>query len=92
MERTEVRQKLQDILEDEMDRQLGNLRDEMVLVEEFELDSVDYVSLIMRVEETFHVRMSNTELSDVTTIGSLVSIILAKASECHESRAARRAA
>jgi acyl carrier protein len=92
MERTIVRQMLQGILEDETDSQLGSLRDEMVLAEQFELDSVDYVSLIMRVEETFHIRMSNAELSGVTTIGSLVNIVAAKASELPGSRTARRVA
>jgi acyl carrier protein len=92
MERTQIRESLQHIFEEETDSTLGALRDEMVLVEEFELDSVDYVSLIMRVEESFHIRMTNGELSNVATIGSLIDLVAIKVGEEPTSQTARRAA
>jgi acyl carrier protein len=92
MERMQIRETLQHILEDETDSTLGALHDEMVLAEQFELDSVDYVSLIMRVEESFHIRLSNDELSGAVTIGSLVDIVATKVGEVSSSQTARRAA
>jgi acyl carrier protein len=92
MERMQIRETLQHILEDETDSTLGALHDEMVLAEQFELDSVDYVSLIMRVEEFFHVRLTNDELSGVVTIGSLVDLVAAKVGEVSSPQTARRAA
>jgi acyl carrier protein len=92
MARTQIRDALQHILEEETDSTLGALRDEMVLAEQFELDSVDYVSLIMRVEESFHIRLTNDELSGVVTIGSLVDLVATKVGEVSSSQTARRAA
>jgi acyl carrier protein len=92
MQRTQIRESLQHIFEQETDSKLENLRDDMVLVEEFELDSVDYVSLIMRVEESFHIRMTNGELSNVATIGSLIELVEAKIANSSASQTARRAA
>jgi acyl carrier protein len=92
MQRTQIREILTHIFEQETDSKLENLRDDMVLAEEFELDSVDYVSLIMRVEESFHIRMTNGELSNVATIGSLVELVDAKVADSPASQTARRAA
>jgi acyl carrier protein len=92
MQRTQIREILKHIFEQETDSKLENLRDDMVLAEEFELDSVDYVSLIMRVEESFHIRMTNGELSNVATIGSLVELVDAKVADSPASQTARRAA
>lgn len=92
MERIQIRETLQHILEEETDSTLGALHDDMVLAEQFELDSVDYVSLIMRVEESFHIRLTNDELGGVVTIGSLVDLVATKVGEVSSSQTARRAA
>ena len=92
MQRTQIRESLQHIFEQETDSTLGELRDEMVLAQEFEFDSVDFVSLIMRVEETFHIRLTNSELSNATTVGSLLDLVEAKAAQSPESQIARRVA
>jgi acyl carrier protein len=92
MQRTQIRDSLRQIFEQEMDSTLEHLRDDMVLAEEFDLDSVDYVSLIMRVEESFHIRMTNGELSNATTIGTLVDLVEAKVAASPTPQTARRAA
>jgi acyl carrier protein len=92
MQRTQIREILQHIFEQETDSTLEDLRDEMVLAEEFDLDSVDYVSLIMRVEESFHIRMTNGELSNAATIGSLVELVEARVATASASQTARRVA
>ena len=92
MQRTQIREILQHIFEAEMDSELGELRDDMVLAQEFKLDSVDYMSLIMRVEESFHIRLSNGELNNFVNIGSLVDLVQVKVDSVSESQTARRAA
>jgi acyl carrier protein len=92
MQRTEIRDALKRILEDETDAKLEDLPDDMVLTEGFELDSVDRVSLMMRVEEHFHIRMTNDELGKIGTIGSLVDLVQAKVAELSTLQSARRAA
>lgn len=92
MERTQIRETLQNIFEQETDSLLGDLRDDMLLTEEFGLDSVDFVSLIMRVEESFHIHLTNGELSNVATIGSLVELVNSKIAEPRTSQTAGRAA
>ena len=92
MERTQIRKILQGILENEMDSPFGELQDGMVLAQDFKLDSVDYMSLIMRVEETFHIRLSNVELGNVATIGSLVDLVQSKVAGLSGTQTVRRAA
>ena len=92
MQRQQIRETLQQILEDETDTQLDNLSDEAVLIEAFDLDSVDRVSLMMRVEEHFCIRMTNDELSRIGTIRSLIDLVQAKVAELSTKQTARRAA
>ena len=92
MQRAQIREILTHIFEVETDCTLGELRDDMVLAQEFKLDSVDYMSLIMRVEESFHIRLSNGELGTVANIGSLVDLVHAKVASLSEPLAARRVA
>ncbi len=91
MQRTQIRQLLQNIIEEEIDTKFADLRDDMAL-QEFGLDSVDYVSLIMRVEEAFHIRLTNGELTNVGTVGSLVDLVAEKVAEQLAPQTARRAA
>jgi acyl carrier protein len=92
MQRQQIRETLKQILEDETDTQLDNLSDEAVLIEAFDLDSVDRVSLMMRVEEHFCIRMTNDELSRIGTIRSLIDLVQAKVAELSTKQTARRAA
>jgi acyl carrier protein len=92
MQRQQIRETLKQILEDETDTQLKDLSEEVVLIEAFDLDSVDRVSLMMRVEEHFHIRMTNDELSGIGTIGSLIDLVQAKVAELSTKQTARRAA
>ena len=92
MQRTQIREALQHIFAEELDNTCVEIRDDMVLAKEFAFDSVDYVSLIMRVEESFHIRLTNVELTNVATVGSLVDLVESKVTESTNSQTARRAA
>jgi acyl carrier protein len=80
MERDEIREVLRTIFEDETGETLASLSDDVVLAEDFDLDSVDMVGLIMQVERHFRVRLTYDDLVDVTTVGALIDLVLAKIS------------
>ena len=80
MNRDQIREILQNILETETSHQIGVLSDDARIVEEFGLDSVDIVSLMMHVEQHFRVRMSHEELAAVATVGSLIDLVYEKTS------------
>ena len=80
MQRDQIRNVLKTIFEDETGKPLDQLRDDTVMTEEFELDSVDMVGLIMQVESHFRVRMTHGELNEVSNVGSLLDLIEAKIS------------
>jgi acyl carrier protein len=46
----------------------------------------------MRVEESFHIRLSNGELNNFVNIGSLVDLVQVKVDSLSESQTVRRAA
>ena len=78
MQRDEIRGVLKGIFEEETGETLDSLSDETRIVEELGLDSVDVVSLIMRVEQKFRIRISHAELAEMASIGSLLDLVLAK--------------
>jgi acyl carrier protein len=92
MQRTQIRDTLQQILENELDTVFGELRDDMVLAQEFSLDSMDYVSLVMRIEERFHIRLTNGELTVVSTVGDLVGLVERKVATSALLQTTRQAA
>ena len=91
MERDQIREVLRSIFEDETGDSLASLPDEVVLADEFDLDSVDMVSLIMQVERHFRVRLTYDDLVDVTTAGALIDIVMAKVAQA-EAESKRAAA
>jgi acyl carrier protein len=92
MNREQIRQVLKTIFEEETSQKLESLDDDAVLAEDFALDSVDLVSLLMRVEGHFHVRLTNAELSESPTVGALVDLVASKLKDAPGSAATWRAA
>ena len=92
MERKHVRNTLKKILEDETDTSIQDLPDETIVTEVFGLDSVDRVSLMMRVEDSFRIRLTNEELTRIDTVGSLIDIVQAKVAAPSGTQTMRRAA
>src|SRR5262249_20834733 len=92
MERTWIRKLLQYILEEELDHPIGELRDDASLVKEFALDSLDYMSLVMRVEETFRIRITNVDPGTTSTVGSLIDLIAVELDQTVSRRTVRPAA
>lgn len=92
MNRNEVRDALKVIFEEETSQSLELLSDEAVLAEDFALDSVDLVSLLMRVESHFQVRLTNLELTESGTVGALIDLLTSKTGAPEVTPSLRRAA
>jgi acyl carrier protein len=92
MNREQVRGVLKTIFEEETGQTLDSLDDDAVLAEDFALDSVDLVSLLMRVESHFQVRLTNAELTDSRTVGALIDLVGSKTSEASAGAMGLRAA
>lgn len=88
MNREAIRGALKTIFEEETGETLAALDDDAVLAEDFAFDSVDLVSLLMRVESHFHVRLTNAELTESRSVGALIDLVGTKASEASVLRAA----
>jgi acyl carrier protein len=92
MNREQIRGVLKTIFEEETGQELAVLEDDAVLSEDFAFDSVDLVSLLMRVEGHFHVRLTNAELTESRTVGALLDLVARKVNEAPSSADSLRAA
>lgn len=92
MNREQIRGVLKSIFEEETGQKLAALEDGAVLTEDFALDSVDLVSLLMRVEGHFHVRLTNAELTESRTVGALLDLVAGKVNDASTSAGSLRAA
>ncbi len=92
MQREQIHDILTSIFDDEIGTDHTTLRDDTRVVEELGLDSVDVVSLIMRVEQHFRIRISQAELAEMGTVGGLVDLVAAKITEQEAQGAAPKRA
>jgi acyl carrier protein len=81
MEREQIREVLRTLLENETGDQVPSVPDDTRIVEQFNFDSVDIVSLVMQVERHFRIRIKHEELAAVTTVGSLIDVVQNKCAE-----------
>ena len=78
MNREEMRSVLLRLVEEEMGEAYPSLDDGVVLKEGLNLDSVDIVGLVMRVERELQVRLSTGELEQIRTVGDMLDLLVAK--------------
>ena len=81
MQREELRQTLKAILDGELNEAVPSIDDDVQLHLQLGLDSMDMVSLVMRVEQQLRIRMTHEELVQVETVGELLDLILTKLPE-----------
>ena len=81
MQREELRLTLKAILDGELNEVVPSLDDDLQLHLQLGLDSMDMVSLVMRVEQQLRIRMTHEELVQVETIGELLDLILTRLPE-----------
>ena len=76
--RETLRTTLMTLLEEEMGETYPALTDEQDLRESLNLDSVDVVGLVMRIEREYRVRLSTEELATIKSVGDLLDLMQAK--------------
>ena len=74
MNRQEIVRKLKEILEDTVGDS-WELTEDLRLMEDLGLSSVDMLYLIIATEETFGIRFENIGIRDVQTVGAVVDYI-----------------
>src|ERR1700728_993047 len=76
--RETLRTTLMTLLEQEMGESYPLLTDDQDLRESLNLDSVDVVGLVMRIEREYRVRLAADELAEVKRVGDLLDLMEAK--------------
>ncbi len=75
LDRESLREELKAIFEDDTGKTIETLGDDIELRDGLGLDSLDVVSLVMRIEQRYRIRLVHEELSQVSTVGQLLSLI-----------------
>lgn len=78
MDRQELRTTLLDVLEQETWERPDNLADNVKIREGLKLDSVDLLSVMLRVETQLGISLSSRDFEKVVTVGDLLDLIQAK--------------
>jgi acyl carrier protein len=78
MDRQELRNTLLDVLEQETWERPTNLADNMKIREGLKLDSVDLLSVMLRVETQLGISLSSRDFEKVVTVGDLLDLIQSK--------------
>ena len=86
--RDSIRQTLIELMEADTGEKFTDLDDGKKLREELGLDSVDVVSIVSQIERHFRIRLSQTELEKLVTVGDLLDLMIAKVDAPASSAAA----
>ena len=88
MDRVTLSEALLDVYNEDTGASLTALSEDVRLVADLGLDSIDVVSLIMQIERQFRIRLSRDDLQSVTTFGDLLSLVSTKLHQGSSNRAA----
>lgn len=88
MDRQTLRTKLLDIFEQETWERPENLTDEMTIREGLKLDSVDVLSVALRVESELGVTLGSDDFGRIHTVGDLLDTIQSKLASKSKAKAA----
>ncbi|NDH06947.1 acyl carrier protein, partial [bacterium] len=87
MSRDKIRATIIDIIENDLGVRHEDLNDEISLRDGLGLDSVDIVSVISQIERQFKIRLSQVELEQISTVGQVLDLIVAKTEAQFKSEA-----
>jgi len=88
MDRQQLRETLLDVLEQETWERPANLADHVRIREGLKLDSVDLLSVMLRVETQLGISLDSRDFEKVVTVGDLLDTILAKLATRPDRKAA----
>jgi len=75
MDRQALRETLLDVLEQETWERPANLADDVKIREGLKLDSVDLLSVMLRVETQLKISLNSKDFEKVITVGDLLDVI-----------------
>lgn len=88
MDRQKLRETLLDVLEQETWERPEDLADNVKIREGLKLDSVDLLSVMLRVESQLGISLDSRDFEKVVTVGDLLDVIQAKLAARSQSKAA----
>jgi acyl carrier protein len=92
MDRQQLRLTLLDVLEQETWERPENLADDVKIREGLKLDSVDLLSVMLRVETQLKISLNSKDFEKVVTVGDLLDVIQSKLHEATAKEAAAKKA
>jgi acyl carrier protein len=78
MDRESLRQTLLERLRQEKDEVPATLPDDLSLREGLGLDSIDFVSLVISLQEHFAIELKTEELEKLVNVGDLINLVQSK--------------
>jgi acyl carrier protein len=88
MDRQKLRETLLDVLEQETWERPENLADHVKIREGLKLDSVDLLSVTLRVESQLGISLDSRDFERIVTVGDLLDVIQAKLPARPQNKAA----
>ncbi len=79
MSRDEVLQKVREHLSTELEVPIDELQEGTRFREDLDADSLDLYELVMELEDTYGVKVSEEEAAQIETVGQAVDFVLAQA-------------
>ncbi len=76
-----VQQKVTNMLIEKLGIEASQITPSANFIKDLGIDSLDYVELIMEFEQTFNIRISDTEGEQIKTVGQAVNYIEKKLAE-----------
>ena len=76
MTRDEVRQAIVDILGDiAPDEDMGSLKDDVTLREQMDLDSMDFLDIVMELRKRFNVEVPESDYQELVSVASCIQYL-----------------
>ena len=75
MKKEDIIEKVNDFLVEEFEVDSDDIRPEADLKETLELDSLDFVDLVVSIEENFGVKLTGDDFADIVTLDDFYNLI-----------------
>ena len=75
-----MEQKLKELIADNMDVEISDIQPESNFIEDFGIDSLEMIELIVELEKEFDIMITNEEMADIKTYGDLLAFLQSKQS------------
>ncbi len=76
-----ISNKVKEIISDKLGVDIEKVTNEARFIDDFGADSLDTVDLVMALEETFNIEISNNESQDIQSVADAISYVEKKVNE-----------